>query len=255
VTKRALCVGINYRGTANELNGCLNDALDWAELLKELGFDVELLRETEANRTNCVAMLQKIVRATGRGDCSVITWSGHGSYVRDVSGDEPDGRDEVLVPHDMEVITDDEQFELYSQRAIGSRIVGFFDTCHSGTVSRFLPSAPHDTATKVRFLPPSLEFLPRKLMPQVGVGRATPLRSSILSFGAARDYEYAYDAWFGNRANGAFSRYAIDQYRALRPKLYRDFHSEIRDRLPTASYPQQPQLFGSSSQKKWRCFE
>ncbi|MGE5839594.1 MAG: caspase family protein, partial [Deltaproteobacteria bacterium] len=39
MAKRALCIGINdYPGTGSDLAGCVNDANDWAVLLKKRGF-------------------------------------------------------------------------------------------------------------------------------------------------------------------------------------------------------------------------
>ena len=44
-SKRAVCVGINdYRGTANDLKGCVNDANDWSDILsQQFGYDTQLL--------------------------------------------------------------------------------------------------------------------------------------------------------------------------------------------------------------------
>jgi hypothetical protein len=42
-----------------------------------------------------------MIGAARSGDTLVITYSGHGTWVPDSSGDEPDGRDEALCPHDI----------------------------------------------------------------------------------------------------------------------------------------------------------
>jgi len=46
---RALCIGINdYPGTDSDLSGCVNDANDWAAVLKKRGFTVTMLLDRKA---------------------------------------------------------------------------------------------------------------------------------------------------------------------------------------------------------------
>jgi hypothetical protein len=77
--------------------------------------------------------------------------------------------------------------------------------------------------------------------------------TSALLLAGCRDFEYSYDAHFAGRPNGAFTRTAIEVLRSL-PKTatYLAAHREIRKRLPTAEYPQEPQLFGTPNQRRWR---
>ena len=57
--KKAVCVGINdYPGSLNDLRGCVNDARDWSALLAGMEFDVSLLLDSQATRTNVKAALQ-----------------------------------------------------------------------------------------------------------------------------------------------------------------------------------------------------
>ena len=66
-----------------------------------------------------------------------IHYSGHGSYMRDTSGDEKDGRDECLIPSDYEtagVIPDDYINQLFSYFNPATRVICVFDCCHSGTI-------------------------------------------------------------------------------------------------------------------------
>jgi hypothetical protein len=51
MAKRALCVGINdYPGADMDLNGCVNDAMDWQSLLESRGYQVTRLLDSEATR-------------------------------------------------------------------------------------------------------------------------------------------------------------------------------------------------------------
>jgi len=65
-----------------------------------------------------------------------ISYSGHGSQVKDRSGDEADGLDEVIVPCDYEhagFITDD-ALKRMIRFGRGSSLMLFMDCCHSGTM-------------------------------------------------------------------------------------------------------------------------
>ena len=136
--KRALCVGINnYPGTDSDLYGCVNDMLDWSYLLKNaFGFSVKTLQNENATKQNIEGELADDLLHTTNEDVYVFTFSGHGSFIPDKDGDEPDGVDEVLVPYDFNkgFIVDDTLNKLLSSVANGT-VVFISDCCHSGTVS------------------------------------------------------------------------------------------------------------------------
>ena len=253
--KQAICIGVNYENTDSELAGCINDAGDWSDLLTRRKFNVTQLTEEDATKENILSTLRRVITAADNRDSIIVTFSGHGTWVPDLDGDEPDARDEAICPVDVfkgNLITDDELYEVFNDRARGVKLVFISDSCHSGTVSRFAPTE-QEHQTKVRFLPPS-KFLPKSLqsafLPSL-LSRAGASTNALLLAGC-RDFEYSYDAWFGPRANGAFSRYLIDAFSEL-PKSgsYRDLFTLLRTRLPSQSYPQTPQLFGLKSQMRW----
>ena len=51
---KSLCIGINdYPGTGSDLNGCVNDALDWAAELRGRGFEtITLLNQGRRGGSN-----------------------------------------------------------------------------------------------------------------------------------------------------------------------------------------------------------
>ena len=99
MAKRALCVGINdYPGTNSDLSGCVNDANDWAAALKTRKYDTVVLLDKKATRKGIVTALNELIQGAQAGDSLVFTFSGHGSWLPDDNGDEPDGRDEMLCP-------------------------------------------------------------------------------------------------------------------------------------------------------------
>jgi len=268
MAKYALCIGINdYPGTQNDLAGCVNDADDWTEAFTRRGFAVERLIDRRATgKAIRAAIITTLARAQS-GDLVVVQYSGHGSFVPDLDGDEPDGTDECLCPHDVLAkgpITDDELFELYSARPQGVKLVMISDSCNSGTVARFsaLKAPPAvrggiDPRQLVRFLPPAV-FLSRSEMAALGGRRAArrssaPGRNAGLLLAACQDIEYSYDAYFDGRPNGAFSFVALQALAELPAgATYRDWYNRIRKSLPSQQYPQTPNLYGPSSMKKWK---
>jgi hypothetical protein len=268
MTKRALCIGINnYPGTGSDLAGCVNDARDWATALRQCGFTVAMLLDRQATGKAMRAAMEALVGGAKAGDSVVITYSGHGSFVPDEDGDEPDGTDECLCPYDIRAkgpITDDELFELYSARQAGVKVLMISDSCHSGTVARFAPITTPPTMAgarapqrKVRFLPPAV-FLAKAESAKLGLRRAgrtssPPGRYAALLMSGCQDTEYSYDAYFKSQPNGAFSFVALRALAKLPAKAsYADWFKAIRKSLPSQQYPQSPNLYGSSSMKKWK---
>lgn len=261
MTKRALCIGINnYPGTANDLNGCVNDANDWAEELQGKGFSVDLLIDKVAVKKAIVSSIEKLISASKSGDTTLITYSGHGTWTPDQNGDEKDFRDEAICPHDSDtgaLITDDELHELFIARERGVRLIMISDSCHSGTLARFAPSIGSDIPEKVRFLSPEIPLRHDPLALQLArstdrTARVRGLsRSSALLFAGCQDTEFSWDAAFNGRPNGAFTRVALDVLRQAKPATYRDWFRAVRAKLPSVDYPQTPNLSGTSAQKNW----
>src|SRR4051812_8546697 len=85
-----------------DLAGCVNDANDWAAELTSRGFTVSKLVDAQATKAAMVAGFKSVIGSAGNGDIVVITYSGHGTYAPDLNGDELDGLDEALCPHDLQ---------------------------------------------------------------------------------------------------------------------------------------------------------
>jgi hypothetical protein len=89
-----------------------------------------------------------------------------------------------------------------------------------------------------------------------GGARAVALAGGDLLMAGCQDQEYSYDARFGGRPNGAFTYYALKTLKSLRPDAtYADWHREIRNYLPGASYPQTPQIFGSQRNRRFKVLD
>jgi hypothetical protein len=262
--KKGLCIGLNYPGTEYELAGCVNDAHDWADLLRKQGFQVDLLLNGDATRTAILGHLRALLAQLKPVDTAVVCYSGHGTWVPDKDGDEPDGRDECLCPADMgddgrNLIVDDELSELFLKVPAGAKVVFLTDSCHSGTVFRFAGGGRR----RIRFIPPS-HFLKRADLQQAMVrayGQSarrsnTPL-PGVIHFSGCKDSEYSCDAEFGGRPNGAFTKAALAAFEtALRQNgTYMDVGRNLRAVLPSWEYPQTPQLNAPTGLKRTRVFQ
>jgi len=266
--KRSLHIGINdYPGTNNDLSGCVNDANDWREALEARDFQATSLLDGEATKSNMQEAISKITKDTGRDDIAVITYSGHGTWVPDEDDDEVDGRDEALCPYDItqgQILTDDELYDIFSERKRGARIIFLSDSCHSGTVSRVartMPGIEDDPVNvqKIRFLEPEFyikddENLMRKALRVENVRARGKIRAASVLISGCKDDEYSYDAWFNGRPNGAFTYVALQTLKDLmETAVYRDWFWKIREILPNVHYPQTPQLSGSWRQRaRWK---
>ena len=153
--KRALLIGINYRGQAAELAGCVNDIVDVRAVCTALLYDEvcvlydgawpgtfsaadNRLAGTRPTRANITAAFRWLVAGAGRGDKLYLHYSGHGGQLPSRGSGEADGCDETLVPVDYEtagMMRDDEIRALLIEplRGTGATLRGVLDCCHSGT--------------------------------------------------------------------------------------------------------------------------
>lgn len=250
----SLHVGINYPGTSAALAGCVADARGWKAAAAQRGYIPNTLIDHEATKANIVQHMGDDLASLAMGDRYLFTFSGHGSYVADRGGDEVDGRDEVLCASDYQdrgLITDDELYEIVQARKLGVVVTIISDSCHSGTVSRFVATrewhssvfGPQIEDRRSRFLPPD-QFLDgpdlaaaRKVEYAVARGRSRPGATLIA---ACRDDQVAWDASFDGYPMGAFSRAAL--LTLPQEKRTRDWVRETHRMIDQARTPQAPQL-------------
>eukprot|EP00004_Rigifila_ramosa_P003394 TRINITY_DN1364_c0_g1_i8.p1 TRINITY_DN1364_c0_g1~~TRINITY_DN1364_c0_g1_i8.p1 ORF type:complete len:629 (+),score=147.03 TRINITY_DN1364_c0_g1_i8:246-1889(+) len=140
-TKRALLVGCNYPGTSAALNGCINDVMAISDMLgKQYGFsDQRILIDTDKKYEqptgrNIVAALNQLVSTARDGDVIVFHYSGHGAQVPSKDSDEADRLDEVLVPTDMDLISDNDLRAIVNKIPFGCNFTFIADCCHSGSI-------------------------------------------------------------------------------------------------------------------------
>lgn len=241
--KRALCVGINdYPNPANRLGGCVNDATDWWNVLTgQFGFEAVRLLDGQATRKGILARLREMMCLTDPEDVLVFTYSGHGTTVPDHDGDEPDNVDEALYVYDG-VLLDDELRDIFRRLVAGARLVCFLDSCHSGTATREVRSVVPGNAALL-----DKPVRRRCLYPERDM-------NEVLFTGCTAK-EYSYDAVINGRANGAFTAGILPIIEQHGDWRYFDIFNRLRKALPSAQYPQRPQLEGSRVNRARRLFE
>lgn len=149
--RRALLVGINYRGQSGELSGCHNDVLNVKKyLMRYQGFpEHNILMVMDKNtdgimptRQKIILGLQQLVRMSKPGDSAYFHFSGHGGLLdpqgfnpfKAVSGE----YDETLYPLDHSRAGQIRDFSLFNHfvkpLAAGVTCTAVIDACHSGEV-------------------------------------------------------------------------------------------------------------------------
>ncbi len=270
MAEKALCVGINdYPYDGSDLNGCVNDAKSWADLLVDhFGFafgDVQLLLDSQATKANVISGLKSLLAGAKAGDVLVFTNSSHGTYVADTDGDE-EKYDEALCPYDCadNLIIDDELREIFQGLNEGVHLTVISDSCHSGTVTRAaladcIPGLRTPDDRRARFLSPALRGEPVLENPwrarPKGKFQYPEFRMKEILLSGSSDREYSYDALIGNTYHGAMTYYALQAIKAANYQIsYRQLHTRLCYLIDNAGYPQHPQLEGSAKNKKRMIF-
>jgi hypothetical protein len=169
--RRALCVGIDEYAAA-PLFGCVADTRRWESALLQLGFEHPvMLLNGQATRDAIARNLREMVQSSKAGDVVVFQYSGHGTQLPDLDGDEDagdtPGQDEALCPFDYDsgaFFIDDDVGEIFSTIPPGVNVTCFMDCCHSGTITRFaLGKTPgsdrSDTHRRPRFMRATPEMI------------------------------------------------------------------------------------------------
>ena len=145
---RALLIGVgDYKLPNNDLPGIDRDVAAMQRVAGHMGFapgQIKILADRSATSRAIKSAIENwLIKGAGSGDRILFYFSGHGSQVRDRNSDEPDGRDEVLLPHDFGVGNNtltrtlvDDEFQAYIRQMRASEIYIIVDACHSGTASK-----------------------------------------------------------------------------------------------------------------------
>ncbi len=265
MSKKALLIGINYRGTKSALRGCINDVFNTKKVLEEkFAFPEEnilvLTDDTpiRPTRRNMEQQIKQFAQNAKEGDTLYFHYSGHGSHVRDISGDESDGMDEVLLPLDFQTagkILDDWMYaNLITKVPKGAKLLCVLDCCHSGTGL----DIPYSFIYKPLKIPNPLpqqynsedwkETYEMTVEKQQGAVQA----DFICSFSGCADIQTSADAFLNGSSQGAFTACFLEILRSSHVKQYtlKQLLKEVNCRLIMYRMTQRSQL---SVMKKEDC--
>ncbi|MBT8085272.1 MAG: caspase family protein [Woeseia sp.] len=226
-------------GWVGNLSSCELDAENMFKLAKSQKFDAKILKTRQATTGNVIDYIRRAAKKLKAGDTFLMSYSGHGAQVEDLSGDEADGEDETWCLYDR-MFLDDEQRELYAEFAKGVKLVVMSDSCHSGSATRSVSSA---TAERQRRLERGeLREMEERTAVAVYLGRKKdydeiqrslknpppPLKASRILFSACQDYEHA----MGYDDGGVFTVALLKVWDKGKFKGgYGDLARKIRDEL------------------------
>jgi hypothetical protein len=270
-TGLSLHIGLNsvstshYGGWSGDLAACEFDAKDMAVLATCQGMKPTVLLTKDGTRAKVLSALRGAAAKLVRGDFFMLTFSGHGGQVPDVSGEEADKLDETWCLYDAQLVDDELYLEL-SRFATGVRIVVLSDSCHSGSVVRagppLLAKAPE---MRSKMMPPSVAMrtyeahkkfydkLQMDVAKAVGNAKIEPdealaslvvstrltaigkrFTSRVILISGCQDNQSSYDG----AHNGAFTGRLLTVWnRGGFKGNYATFHAQIKSGMPAIQTP------------------
>jgi hypothetical protein len=129
----ALIIGLNYRGSKLQLNGCENDAMMIGQMCEKLGYNVQYFTDTNIpQKVNILSAIDRFVALPS--DKKFFHYSGHGTQTKAQSESESDGMDEVFVCSDGYITDGEMRRHLIEPMLENQQLVATIDACHSGTI-------------------------------------------------------------------------------------------------------------------------
>jgi len=229
--KKALLVGINYRGTENELKGCLNDVdLIESKLTSGFGFKQPNIKKLTDNtplkptRANIINELTSLLKNSTTGDILFFFYSGHGSNTVDRNGEEKDGRDEMIIPIDLKIILDDELKKIIQDNLKwGVTIFAMFDSCHSGTVLDL----------KYQYLENGSNVVNTN-------NKVSETNGNVFMISGCSDWQTSADAYIQQQFRGAMTWSFLQ---SVQPNItWRNLLQNMRNALKSKGFEQVPQI-------------
>jgi hypothetical protein len=245
--KKALLVGINYSSIPQiKLNGCISDIINMSNTLQDAfdyaSSDIIMLRDDYTNpnisptRANILNSLTNLVSQSANLSEIWFHYSGHGSQVNDLNGDEVDKLDEIIVPLDYSrngFITDDEIFNIIKNSKC--KTVLLFDSCHSGSICD---------------LQYSFDYTNGKIVGSTNTNKSITTNPNIICFSGCKDAQTSADVYVQTEARsvGAFTASFLLALRKNRMNVdLIKLHTDICNILISSGLTQRPVLSSSSS--------
>jgi len=245
--KKALLIGINYRNTDMELRGCINDVEKVQEYLLKNGYsknNITIITDdtrVKPTRKNIIQAFLDILLT--HAERIYIHYSGHGIWVKDMNGDEEDGRDEAIVPLDCNksgLITDDQLRGLLTFMSPNTKLTAVFDCCHSGTGL----DLKYNLIQADNFIREGRKFVNNKkwIIKEDTKAFITPGEVYLIS--GCQDHQTSTDDYISGDYQGALTFYLLQILNnpENKPNTWKDLLENLRKLLSEKHYDQIAQL-------------
>ncbi|MGD2249355.1 MAG: caspase family protein [Candidatus Methanofastidiosia archaeon] len=283
MNRKALLVGIDdyepVGAGGPDLRGCVNDIRDVAHTFHALGIvdakptTMHILTNARASKANILKEFKWLIKGAQEGDVLVFHYSGHGSWMVDVFGDEIDWKDETICPHDFKtagMIKDDELRNLISGLKENVTLDVVLDCCHSGTGTRelnALAAVPEEQRVTYRYIEPPLDYRlffdvdptiqPRKILKPSGGTReavVVPGLNHVVWTGCC-DYQTSAEARVNGEYRGIFTYCFCKVLRRAGIEITRSkLDSLVSTYIKDKGYSQIPQLEGTGMSMSEKVF-
>jgi hypothetical protein len=232
--KFASLIGINYKNTSNELNGCINDTKNIKNLLQEkYGFNnFGFLTDdtpTKPTKQTIIYSLTSLLKNSISGDSLFFLYSGHGTCTTDLNNDELDGQDELIVPINATSINmciSDDELNLIIKNNLkpGVTLFALFDSCFSGTVLDLKYNL--DSSDTVIVNPSNQDTL-----------------GQVFMISGCTDQQTSADAFIGGKSSGAMTFAFIQTIKQYGTSItLKQLVTNMRQLLSDSGFEQIPQL-------------
>lgn len=253
---RAVLIGINdYKSPSiKDLNGTGNDVEQMRSLLvNRFGFpseNVTVLQNQAATHTAILSAIRdKLAAPSQPGDVVVFYFSGHGSQMPDVSGDEPDKWDETLVPYDSRMpgiydISDDELNAAFAEVAARTQnLTIMLDSCNSGTGARSV-ATPRNIEADTRQPPAGIAASPAASSTEGNDDLMALGRNYVLISGSRAD-QLSNEDRFDGSIQGALTYHFVQAAKSNTGSTYRSLFPQVVSQVKARFPYQDPQIEGT----------
>ena len=242
--KKALLVGINYKGTSGELQGCINDIDTIKKHLLKKGYkesNIRVLTERPVDilptKRNILEYLDWLVNNRNNGADLFFHYSGHGSHTIDRNNDENDGRDECLVPLDYNkngMIIDDRLKRCLQKINRYTKFYGVIDACHSSTMMDLKHTALIRSHNEKRS-----QF-------RLDINKSVNIRGDVFMISGCQDNQTSADAWINRKFQGALTHCYIEAVKKNDSTIY-ELMNNIYKTMKKGGFEQNPTFSSNKS--------
>lgn len=231
--------GINkYSGSP--LSGCVNDIEDEIKKLNTEFPHFQIIKylDYEVTTEKFISEIRRVFEVVKEGHL-YIKYSGHGTQIPDYEGKEENGYHEALYLINGPLI-DDVIYQLEQETPPGLKVTAKFDSCFSGDLgTKGISLKNRAKGIKSRFY--QMPGIPLMYKPVNRFAKTDAGQTWIIISGCGEEQTSA-DAWFNNRANGAFTFFDLKVYNAT--IIYKSEIAQVNHLLINNGFDQRPELSG-----------